>query len=163
MKPTMDTKQESEIAVDPAAACSRVARNRERIARLYSARIEAGLCPRCGDANDGDRYYCGACNAAHNEHKRCKRLIRFRNCFCGAKATETSGGTFYCPQHWSAEQDRMKKPKVWYEAHKQKLNAKRAWKRENGICRICNEKAVPSYTHCEKHLETNRQAQRLRR
>ena len=44
-------------------------------------------------------------------------------------------------------------PRVWESRDRVGQNARRALRRQLGLCIFCIEKARPGYTRCQKHLD----------
>ena len=55
--------------------CVRKQRDRERVARRGAERIEAGLCPRCGERSPApERTVCNSCAEKRNRASRIRRI-----------------------------------------------------------------------------------------
>jgi hypothetical protein len=107
------------------------------------------ICHLCGDASHG--FYCGACSDAKNEARRNRRLIPFRNYFCGKQATHHRDGGFFCLGHFQMERMReFQDPAVTAENIRQSNieSEKRRYARlkDAGICVTCGK--APSYFGC---------------
>lgn len=50
----------------------------------------------------------GSCSRAlTNEQRRNRKLVPFRNCFCGVQAVKVRDGTFLCLRHWQFDKLRL--------------------------------------------------------
>ena len=86
---------------------------------------------------------------------RGRRLVRFRNCFCGAQAVKFYDQQFLCQRHFEADRSRyLQDPRVT-EANIKECNA-RCEKARNermkaaGLCVTCGKReANPNATRCE--------------
>ena len=126
---------------------------RLRNASKIKARREAGLCGQCGTVASV-RFYCPDCAASRNQYQRARRLIRFRNCFCGKPATCFRFGNFYCDTHREAEKSRHQMTER--EARESYLRSKREYaariyreRKAQGLC-ICGRPAMQGVVACEK-------------
>ena len=126
---------------------------RLRNASKIKARREAGLCGQCGTVASV-RFYCPDCAASRNQYQRARRLIRFRNCFCGKPATCFRFGNFYCDTHREAEKSRHQMTER--ESRESYLRSKRAYsariyreRKAQGLC-ICGKPAMQGVVACEK-------------
>ncbi len=82
---------------------------------------------------------------------RGRRLVKFRNCFCGKQAEKFMDGMFLCLRHWEADKARLiQDPRVTQE-NIRRCNArceKERYQRlkEAGLCVTCGKR--PNYFGC---------------
>lgn len=126
---------------------------RLRNASKIKARREAGLCGQCGTI-PSLKFYCPDCAESRNQYQRARRLIRFRNCFCGKPATCFRFGNFYCDTHGENEKSRHQMSER--EARESYLQSKREYsariyreRKAQGLC-ICGRPAMQGVVACEK-------------
>jgi hypothetical protein len=122
------------------------------------------ICHKCGDASDG--FYCADCRESRNEDRRNKRLIRFRNCFCGCQATHHRDGAFFCGRHFQMERMReFQDPAVTAENIRRSNieSEKRRYARlkEAGICVTCAKR--DSYFGCIRCEQCQAKRRELKR
>lgn len=86
---------------------------------------------------------------------RGRRLVRFRNCFCGVQAAKFMDGSFLCMKHWEMDRARtLQDPKVT-EANIKACNARCERERSarlkaDGLCVTCGKReSNPNATRCE--------------
>jgi len=82
---------------------------------------------------------------------RGRRLVKFRNCFCGVQAAKFMAGSFLCLKHWEMDRARtLQDPKVT-EANIKESNARSEKNRyaklkAAGLCVTCGNR--PNYFGC---------------
>ena len=87
---------------------------------------------------------------------RGRRLVRFRNCFCGVQAVKFMDGSFLCQKHWEMDRARyLQDPKVT-ESNIRKCNARCERERyarleAAGLCVTCGKR--PNYEGCKRCVE----------
>ena len=80
-----------------------------------------------------------------------RRLIPFRNCFCGKQAEKFRDGTFLCQRHWIADRARLfQDPRETLanirESNARSEKARYARLKDAGICVTCGN--AESYFGC---------------
>lgn len=87
---------------------------------------------------------------------RGRRLVRFRNCFCGVQAVKFYDGQFLCQRHFEADRARyLQDPKVT-AANIRECNARCERERyarleAAGLCVTCGKR--PNYEGCKRCVE----------
>jgi len=102
----------------------------------------------------------------HDEIKpaRGRRLVRFRNCFCGVQAVKFYDGQFLCQRHFEADRARyLQDPKVTAENIRE-CNARCEKERyarlkEAGLCVTCGKR--PNYVGCLRCEECQEKRRKL--
>ena len=95
---------------------------------------------------------------------RGRRLVRFRNCFCGVQATKFMDGSFLCLKHWEMDRARMlQDPKVT-AANIKACNARcekdrYAKLKAAGLCVTCGKR--PSYEGCARCVECQEKRRKI--
>lgn len=86
---------------------------------------------------------------------RGRRLVPFRNCYCGQQSAKFMDGTFLCIKHWKMERARQFQDPEETAYNIRECNA-RCEKRRNarlkalGLCVTCGKReANPNATRCE--------------
>lgn len=86
---------------------------------------------------------------------RGRRLVRFRNCFCGVQAVKFMDGSFLCLRHWEADRSRLFQDPEVTAANIRECNARCEKRRSErlkslGLCVTCGKhEANPHATRCE--------------
>lgn len=86
---------------------------------------------------------------------RGRRLVRFRNCFCGAQAVKFYDQQFLCQRHYEADRARYLQDPSVTEANIRECNARCEKRRVErlkslGLCVTCGKReANPNATRCE--------------
>ena len=95
------------------------------------------------------------CSRAEITPARGRRLVPFRNCFCGVQAEKFYYGSFLCLKHWKMDRARyMQDPEVT-AANIKECNARCERERSArlkaaGLCVTCGKReANPQATRCE--------------
>ena len=98
---------------------------------------------------------CGSLLDGRITPARGRRLVRFRNCFCGVQAVKFYDQQFLCQRHFEADRSRyLQDPKVT-EANIKECNARCERERSArlkaaGLCVTCGKReANPNATRCE--------------
>lgn len=92
-----------------------------------------------------------SCSRARITPARGRRLVPFRNCFCGVQAAKFMDGSFLCLKHWEMDRARyLQDPKVT-EANIKECNARcekdrYARLKAAGLCVTCGK--APNYFGC---------------
>lgn len=95
---------------------------------------------------------------------RGRRLVKFRNCFCGVQAVKFMAGSFLCRKHWELDRARsLQDPKVT-EANIKECNARcekdrYARLKAAGLCVTCGNR--PSYFGCLRCEECQEKRRKL--
>lgn len=90
-----------------------------------------------------------------NEQRRNRKLIRFRNCFCGQQAERVLDGTFLCARHYGFERERLRQDPRETARNIRESNLaseKRRYARlkGEGMCVTCgNSSAMKTAVRCE--------------
>jgi hypothetical protein len=82
---------------------------------------------------------------------RGRRLVKFRNCFCGAQAEKFMDGSFLCLHHWKADRARQFQDPEVTAANIRECNARCEKSRytrlkDAGLCVTCGKR--PNYFGC---------------
>ena len=84
---------------------------------------------------------------------RGRRLIKFRNCFCGVQAVKFMDGSFLCRKHWEMDRARtLQDPHVTAynikECNARCERERSARLKAKGLCVTCGK--LPNYTGCTR-------------
>lgn len=96
--------------------------------------------------------------------KRGRRLVRFRNCFCGAQAVKFYDGQFLCQRHFEADRARYRQDPAVTAANIRECNARCEKERyaalkAAGLCVTCGKR--PYYTGCIRCVECQEKRRKL--
>ena len=86
---------------------------------------------------------------------RGRRLVKFRNCYCGLQAEKFMDGSFLCMKHWMIDRSRMFQDPAETAYNIKQCNARCERERSArlkaaGLCVTCgNRGANPNATRCE--------------
>lgn len=86
---------------------------------------------------------------------RGRRLVPFRNCFCGVQAAKFYDGQFLCLRHFQADRSRYLQDPAVTAANIRECNARCETRRNErlkglGLCVTCGKReANPQATRCE--------------
>jgi hypothetical protein len=86
---------------------------------------------------------------------RGRRLVRFRNCFCGVQAVKFMDGSFLCQRHWEADRARLFQDPEVTAANIKECNARCEKRRSErlksvGLCVTCGKRESNlNATRCE--------------
>ena len=111
--------------------------------------MKSNTCHRCGEPAAG--FYCDGCRRVINRNRRARKLIRFRNCFCGQQAEHHLDGSFLCAKHFEMDRRRLfQDPSVTAEnIRRSNIESERrryGRLKAAGVCVTCAK--APSYTGC---------------
>ena len=95
---------------------------------------------------------------------RGRRLVRFRNCFCGVKAAKFMDGSFLCLKHWEMDRARtLQDPKVTAanikESNARSEKNRYAKLKAAGLCVTCGKS--PNYEGCCRCVECQEKRRKL--
>jgi hypothetical protein len=95
---------------------------------------------------------------------RGRRLVRFRNCFCGAQAEKFMDGSFLCLKHWEMDRARtLQDPKVTAanikESNARSEKNRYAKLKAAGLCVTCGKR--PNYEGCCRCVECQEKRRKL--
>lgn len=84
---------------------------------------------------------------------RGRRLVKFRNCFCGVQAEKFYDGQFLCGKHFDADRARYRQDPTVTAANIRECNARCERERyarlvAAGLCVTCGK--LPSYFGCKR-------------
>lgn len=107
------------------------------------------ICAKCSEPASG--YLCEDCREVVNQARRARKLVRFRNCFCGVQAFKFLDGQFLCVKHWQADRQRLLQDPEVTEANIRECNARceksrYARLKAAGLCVTCGKS--PNYFGC---------------
>ena len=97
-------------------------------------------------------------------HARGRRLVKFRNCFCGVQAVKFMDGSFLCRKHWEADRARNLQPPEVTAANIKECNARcekdrYARLKAAGKCVTCGKR--PNYAGCLRCEECQEKRRKL--
>lgn len=90
-----------------------------------------------------------------NTQRRNRKLIRFRNCFCGEPAEKVMDGSFLCLRHWALDrarqfQDPAETARNIRESNLASEKRRYARLKGEGMCVTCgNSSAMKTAVRCE--------------
>lgn len=95
---------------------------------------------------------------------RGRRLVRFRNCFCGVQAVKFRDGMFLCLRHWEADRARLFQDPAVTAANIKECNARCEKQRSErlkaaGLCVTCGKR--PNYHGCTRCHECQEKRRKL--
>lgn len=95
---------------------------------------------------------------------RGRRMVRFRNCFCGVQAAKFMDGSFLCLKHWEMDRARtLQDPKVTAanikESNARSEKNRYAKLKAAGLCVTCGKR--PNYEGCCRCVECQEKRRKL--
>lgn len=84
---------------------------------------------------------------------RGRRMVKFRNCFCGVQSVKFMAGSFLCQKHWEMDRALMFQDPEITETNIKACNARceknrTARLKAAGLCVTCGQR--PNYTGCTR-------------
>lgn len=110
------------------------------------------VCFRCQAPSLG-HHYCAPCREWHNENRRMRLLIPFRNCACGAQAVAWALGDFVCAPCLTlltrmTDDDRVERKERQRQAANDASRRYKARHKAAGLCVSCTRPAYDGLIRC---------------
>lgn len=110
------------------------------------------VCFRCQAPALG-HHYCEPCRVWHNENRRMRLLVPFRNCACGAQAVAWALGDFVCAECRTlltvmTDDDRVERAERQRQAANDASKRYKARHKQAGLCVSCPRPAYDGLIRC---------------